>query len=172
VRERIGLVLLGSSEEGVLRKVTAAVSEGLGVGVDLLGRTELREGFDGGRGQYRADVVIEGYLARFASPGRSCVGLTGVDLYMPSLNFVFGLALKNRGLAVVSWYRLRNGDDLMVLRLAKEVIHEVGHLEGLEHCPNRSCVMWFSNTLSETDSKETSFCTVCVRKRRSAGEAR
>jgi archaemetzincin len=132
----------------------------------------LHAGLDDDRRQYRADVVIERHLERFSSTDRFCVGLTGVDLCVPSLNFVFGLALRNRGLAVVSWRRLRDDYDSMVSRLAKEVIHEVGHLEGLDHCLNRSCVMWFSNTLRETDSKRMSFCAVCARTRQSAGEAR
>jgi predicted Zn-dependent protease len=94
------------------------------------------------------------------------VGLTGMDLYVPRLNFVFGLALRREGLAVVSWHRLRDGREVLVARLAKEVIHEVGHLEGLDHCLSEFCVMRFSNTLAETDEKGLDFCQACARKRR------
>lgn len=109
--------------------------------------------------------MIRQGIGRFSLSKRIRVGLTGVDLNMPSLNFIFGFALKSKGLAVVSWYRLRNGEDMFVSRLAKEIIHEVGHLEGLDHRPDKLCVMWFSNTLSETNAKELGFCPACARRR-------
>ncbi len=153
-------------ESEIIDKLVAVVSEKLGVAVSLLGRAERHAGFDPARRQWRADEVIRGGVERFSSPSRFCIGLTGVDLYTPSLNFVFGLALMKEGLAVVSWYRLKNDGGVSVARLAKEIIHEVGHLEGLDHCSNESCVMWFSNTLSETDRKGLDFCPTCARKRR------
>lgn len=166
MRKPLGIVLVDGLEDKALEEVTAAASEKLGVGIDLLGRVGLESGFDQSRGQWRADVVIKQHVEKFSAPSRFSIGLTDVDLYVPPLNFVFGLALRNQGLAVVSWYRLRNGDDLLVARLTKELIHETGHLEGLVHCPNSSCVMWFSNTLSETDAKGPDFCPVCTQKRR------
>ena len=42
--------------------------------------------------------------------------------------------------------------------MATEAIHELGHTYGLGHCADPRCVMWFSNTLSETDRKGTEFC--------------
>ncbi|GAQ78097.1 hypothetical protein KFL_000080010 [Klebsormidium nitens] len=39
-----------------------------------------------------------------------------------------------------------------------EAVHELGHVFGVAHCARRDCVMWFSNTLSETDRKGASFC--------------
>jgi len=161
----LGVVLLDDIEIGIIDQVVAIVSEKLGVDVSLLGRAECRAGFDPARGQWRADRVITGGVERFSSPGRFCIGLTGMDLYMHQLNFVFGLALRPEGLAVVSWHRLGAERDVFVDRLAKEVIHEVGHLEGLDHCSNELCVMRFSNTLEETDRKGLDFCFACARKR-------
>jgi archaemetzincin len=162
----LGLVLLDDVEAEVVDRVVALVSEKLGAGVSLLGRVECRAGYDPARGQRRADEVIKGCLGRFSSPNRFCIGLTGEDMYVPRLNFVFGLALRREGLAVVSWHRLRDGREVFVGRLAKEVIHEEGHLEGLDHCSNELCVMSFSNTLGETDRKGLDFCQVCAKKRR------
>ncbi|MDV3278008.1 MAG: hypothetical protein LYZ69_06015 [Nitrososphaerales archaeon] len=162
----LGVVLLDDIEIEIIDQVVAIVSEKLGADVSLLGRAECHTGFDPARGQWRADKVIRGSVERFSSPSRFCIGLTGMDLYTPPLNFVFGLALRREGLAVVSWHRLRNESGAFVARLAKEVIHEVGHLEGLEHCYNDSCIMWFSNTLTETDRKGLDFCPACARKRR------
>jgi len=162
----LGIVLLDDIESEVIEKVVALVSEKLGVDVSLLGRAECHAGFVPARRQWRADLIIGQCVERFSTSGRFSLGLTAKDLYTPSLNFVFGLALGSKGLALVSWYRLRNEGGAFVTRLAKEVIHEVGHLEGLGHCSNDSCVMWFSNTLGETDRKGLDFCEACAKKRR------
>ena len=70
-----------------------------------------------------------------------------------------------RGVAVFSIARLLEaspstsiGIDHFRRRAATEAIHELGHTYGLGHCDNPRCVMWFSNTLSETDRKGTEFC--------------
>jgi archaemetzincin len=42
-------------------------------------------------------------------------------------------------------------------------VHELGHVYGLGHCNRQACVMWFSNTLAETDRKGSRFCPVCAR---------
>ncbi|MHA2358239.1 MAG: hypothetical protein ACXABK_05680, partial [Candidatus Heimdallarchaeaceae archaeon] len=64
------------------------------------------------------------------------------DLYVPIMNFVFGLATQHFG-AIVSFYRLEN----LEMKI-KESIHECGHVLGLDHCSN-NCVMQYSNTLDE-----------------------
>ena len=168
----LGVVLLDSLDDRVLEDVVTVVREKLRTEVSLLGRINCASGFDRERGQWNAEVLVSQCMGALSSPSRFCVGLTGADLYVPRLNFVFGLALRREGLAIVSWHRLRDEDGALVTRLAKEVIHEVGHLEGLDHCPNRSCVMWFSNTLRETDGKGPDFCTECAGKRQGAQPSR
>jgi archaemetzincin len=83
------------------------------------------------------------------------------------LNFVFGLARRDKQAAIVSWHRLMdNSASVFADRIAKEIVHEVGHLDGLEHCPDPNCVMWFPNTLQETDTKGVNFCRLCCERRR------
>lgn len=98
------------------------------------------------------------------------LGITDVDLYVPQLNFVFGEANPRARVAVFSSVRLDPrsygeppDDPLLIRRSLTEAIHELGHVFGLEHCPDPNCVMWFSNTLSETDRKGTRFCSNCSR---------
>jgi archaemetzincin len=75
------------------------------------------------------------------------------------LNFVFGEADARLGIAVFSLARLHTPDrNHFVHRAATEAIHELGHTFGLTHCDDVRCVMWFSNTLAETDRKGTEFC--------------
>lgn len=90
------------------------------------------------------------------------IGVVNVDLYARGLNFIFGLANPLRRIALVSTYRL-SGPKLEE-RLAKEVVHETGHLLGLDHCENSHCVMYFSNTIEDTDNKRMWLCEICRNK--------
>jgi archaemetzincin len=62
--------------------------------------------------------------------------------------------------AVFSTARRRaDSADRLRRRAATEAIHELGHTFGLRHCSRPSCVMWFSNTLAETDRKDVRPCS-------------
>ncbi len=76
------------------------------------------------------------------------------DIFVPLMNFVFGLASKYYG-AIVSFYRLNN-----IEMKIKESIHECGHVLGLGHCYN-NCVMQYSSSLSDALKKPTSLCDSC-----------
>ena len=87
------------------------------------------------------------------------------DLFEEGFNFVFGEAEREGRNAVVSVWRLRHEDESVFFRrVLKEVNHELGHCFGLEHCPNPSCVMSFSNSLIEVDRKGEGFCGTCLDK--------
>lgn len=93
-----------------------------------------------------------------------------MDLYVSSLNFVFGLADRENRRAIIALPRLRQSyyrlpDDMNVFkqRVVKESTHELGHVLGLRHCDDRRCVMTFSNSLADTDLKSQDFCLKCRR---------
>jgi archaemetzincin len=161
-RRGVRLVLLDEVDSAIVSGVASLAARVLKVETAV--RTNLRceGGFDPARGQWRAEAMLERCVVPYASPDSYAVGLTSKDLYVPSLNFVFGLAVRERGAAIVSSRRLEEEDhDIVVARIAKEAIHEVGHLEGMAHCKDEKCVMWFSNTLGETDRKKAEFCSEC-----------
>ncbi len=94
------------------------------------------------------------------------IGITVQDIYTPDTNFVFGLASPLLRSAIVSTYRLKaKGSVLFLRRIAKEIVHELGHaIYDLPHCKNPKCVMHFSNSVEDTDKKLNSFCSECLEK--------
>ncbi|MFN3396409.1 MAG: archaemetzincin family Zn-dependent metalloprotease [Thermodesulfovibrionales bacterium] len=119
------------------------------------------------RRQYHSTIIIE-ELSRLKREADLILGITDVDLYVPQLNFVFGEADILRGIAIISltrlreeFYRARPDQKLFVDRAIKEAIHEIGHLCGLDHCHDRRCIMYFSNSIRDTDIKGPGFCKSC-----------
>ena len=120
--------------------------------------------YDRTRHQYHSTPILRQLIRVKPRHAERVLGVADVDLYVPELNFVFGEADANRGVAVVSLARLHtDGSDpraraLFLKRTATEAIHELGHTYRLDHCANPRCVMSFSNTLGETDRKGLALC--------------
>jgi archaemetzincin len=123
-----------------------------------------RSAYDRTRGQYHSTSILRQLARVKPHQAERLLGVADVDLYVPELNFVFGEAEADRGVAIFSLVRLRqHGSDararaLFLKRASTEAIHELGHTYGLDHCASSRCVMWFSNTLAETDRKGQGFC--------------
>jgi archaemetzincin len=133
-----------------------------------------RASFNEQRNQLNSDQLLR-WLARTImsntksyDPRKIILGICNLDAYSSGLNFVFGQASPTGGIAVIYLPRLRQefyglgGDtSIFIERVLKEATHEIGHAFGLDHCPKRSCVMHFSNSLVDTDHKAKDFCKIC-----------
>jgi len=121
------------------------------------------------RNQYHSSRILE-KISIYAKKSREdrILGITEADLYVPQLNFVFGEAQCPGNVAVISLHRLKPefygqppNRTLFLERSVKEAVHEVGHTLGLGHCSNPACVMFFSNSILDTDRKSLNFCERC-----------
>ena len=123
------------------------------------------EAYDSLRGQYHSTrllVLLEHHLRTV--PADRLLGVTAFDLFVPGMNFVFGEARCPGYVAVISTKRLKpspRDQGLFRDRVLKESVHEIGHTQGLKHCPDPLCVMHFSEHIGDTDRKSATFCKEC-----------
>lgn len=128
------------------------------------------EAYNGKRLQFLSTAFLRRLIPLRVNARERVLGMTELDLYVPGLNFVFGEADPKEGVAVFSTFRLKphpgtpSWDDLFFRRALTEAVHELGHTYGFGHCPNPHCVMFFSNSLGDTDRKGPAFCFRCERR--------
>jgi archaemetzincin len=119
------------------------------------------------RKQYLSTAILSAIMEQKEYTSyEKILGIVDHDLFVPELNFVFGQASPKA--AVISLIRLRQtfyhlpeDQNLFHQRVLTEAVHELGHTYGLGHCANPRCVMFFSNSLSDTDRKGSEFCPSC-----------
>jgi len=124
--------------------------------------------YDYSREQYNSTLILSKIIEVTPDNAEKIIGITDVDLFVPVLTFVFGEAQLDGKAALVSISRLKNefyglpkNDNLLIDRINKEVIHELGHTFGLYHCNNYECVMNSSMYVENIDLKRIDFCHKC-----------
>jgi archaemetzincin len=129
--------------------------------------------------RYRADKLIAWLKQNKPDTLDYVIGLTAYDISITKSDWlgrikeprsryedfgIFGLGYKPGKSCVVSSFRLGNDAHKLKDRFAKISVHEIGHNLGLDHCPNKRCVMTDAvEKISTIDNAEMRLCERCKR---------
>ncbi|OCA68276.1 hypothetical protein BBH99_15090 [Chryseobacterium contaminans] len=113
------------------------------------------------RNRYRADSTIK-FLNSRTREGFVTIGLTSKDISATKGKIkdfgIMGLGYRPGKACVASSFRLsRENSDEQFYKIA---IHELGHTQGLPHCPEKMCFMRDAEGKNPTN-EETDFCKKC-----------
>ena len=155
----LGIQPVGEIDPGYLKILAGSFLGELGIRSLIL--PELAQpdyAFDNRRIQYDAGIIIN-RLEAMEFKGCNCViALMDADLFIPVFSFVLGEARMGGDRALVSIFRLQENRSGIV----KVALHEFGHLMGLDHCHENTCVMRFSKNTEQLNSISGMFCKYCL----------
>jgi archaemetzincin len=113
------------------------------------------------RNRYRADSLIK-FLRKKTKEGHLIIALTSKDISWTKGKIqdygIMGLGLCPGQVCVASSFRLSKTGNLRQLFVVS--IHELGHTQGLPHCPKKTCFMRDAEGGNPTN-EETEFCPKC-----------
>jgi archaemetzincin len=163
------LVRIGEVEAAVLEQLGPRLAELFRVEWDVLPATlDPQQAYHAERQQYHSTELLGRMQALQGPQTWRLLGVSGADLYIPILTFVFGEAQLCGAAAVVSLHRLRQefyglprDEELLRARLLKEAVHELGHTLDLRHCEDYQCAMAPSHAVEWIDLKDATFCAGC-----------
>lgn len=168
----IVLIPLAKADERLLGDLQSSLAAAMNLPVTRSNATmDVERTRDETRNQYDSTKILLEMHRRFSAiGGQKHLAVFPHDLFIPVLTFVFGEAALDGSEAIVSYFRLANERyglsadyDLLLDRLVKESVHELGHLFGLRHCRTDTCVMRSSTSVEEIDLKGRRFCYGCQR---------
>jgi archaemetzincin len=164
--EKLKILPIGKIPEEILKLIAETLEKTYNLKIEISASIDiLKESYNPSRNQYLAEKILDFIKKKFSGKN---FGVANVDIYAEGLNFIFGQAELNGSVGMVSIYRLNPkfyglpfDKKIFFERIEKEAIHEVGHMLGLTHCKNESCVMSFSNSIFEVDRKSKDLCEKC-----------
>lgn len=165
----LALLPFGALEAGVVERLEEGLPEVFGLPTRRLpGLPDPPHVYDPARRQWSSTELLKELLSRVPPDAARMLGVTGRDLFVPVLSFVYGQAQLPGRVAVVSVARLRPDfhglpadSGVVAARALKEAVHEVGHTFGLVHCLDRRCPMSLSIGLPDLDYKTAEPCPSC-----------
>lgn len=171
MRNKIVIVPLGEMDYILVNRLASSLASFFNFNLEILQGLELpKEAYNEKRGQFYSTVILSKLELLKSDDHERILGITEEDLYVPTLNFVLGEADPESKVAVISLFNLKQdyssimaSEPVYFDRIFKEAVHELGHTMNLHHCPNPKCVMYFSQTIDDTDRKGKRFCDNCQR---------
>jgi archaemetzincin len=122
------------------------------------------------RQQLNARDLLEHLSDDLPDDALGVLAVTDRDLFIPGIDFVFGLGSADLRVAAFSLARYGRDFELdgrpqTVLRRALTVaVHELGHVLNMRHCTEFRCLMNGTSSLREADQHTLHLCPVCIRK--------
>ena len=128
---KIALKPLGDVPEEIMAELRDRVKGIFNCPVEIkAGFSNLAHAYNPERKQYLSSKLIASLSALGREKDERVIGITGVDLYAPGLNFVFGEADVISGIAIISLCRLKQeyyglppNRALFLERATKEIVH-------------------------------------------------
>jgi archaemetzincin len=167
--EAVDLLPAGTLPPGTLEALAVRLSRRIELACHVLPPAPLPLRRIPNRDQLDANALLEALEARATAGDRLLVGVTAEDIAIPVFTFVFGLARQGGRACAVSlaradpaFYGLPKDPARRDERAVGEVLHEMGHLASLEHCPDRGCLMSFAGNVERVDARGSRFCASCA----------
>lgn len=166
----VGLQPLGTVTPERVAAAKKEIETSLGLSVKVLPAQPLpKAAWYAPRSRYRAEKLLDHLTATVAKEHRIVVGLTEKDISTTKGENqdwgIIGLGELSGRSCVVSTFRLSArgaGEAALRERLAKMVVHEIGHVLGLDHCPEPTCVMRdLEGSIDTVDRGSGDFCPDC-----------
>lgn len=171
----IYIVPIGSIDEAYLHPLVSRLEERFTTKVHLALDKRMPDpddAFDYEAQKHIAMYVITELIKVDVPDDVKVLGVANVDLFVHRSvdEFIFGQSQfgVNGKIALVSTFRMdpfsyvggKRNDKLVVERLMKEAVHELGHLFGIRNCAGIECAMYLPKNLRELDKKTDGFCTI------------
>ncbi len=166
----IAIQPLDTVKAGSLEVAKKGLEEAYGWKVEILAARPLPEAaWYAPRRRYRAEKLLLNLNQETDKNYLIVLGITAKDISTTKEEHedwgIFGLGEVAGRSCVVSTFRLgaRGADEHQRNeRLRKIVVHEVGHVIGLEHCPEPGCVMQDAeSSIATVDAETGKFCETC-----------
>lgn len=163
------LVRVGECDMRALERLGPELSQRFGVPWDVLPQPlDIDFALHAERRQYHSTEILARLRQFVSSQSWRVLGVTGCDLYIPILTFVFGEAEMAGPVSIISSHRLHQefyglpaDEQVFHDRLLKEAIHELGHTLDLRHCEDYRCAMAGSHAVEWIDLKDAAICENC-----------